>query len=226
MARDEDRTCQEPDCARTRHTRGWCGMHYKRWLRTGSPVRGERPRTCTVAGCERDAKSRGWCHAHYQQWRRHGDGSALRPLRSSGPCCIDGCDRQRYARGYCNTHYRRWLATGDARPDEPIRVVTGAGFENHGYWVVPVAPEQRWLVGGDYQAFEHRLVMARHLGRPLSPDESVHHRNGIRTDNRLENLELWSSSHPAGQRVEEKVEHAVAILARYRPERLLSSSPN
>ncbi len=224
LAMSEHR-CTIDDCDRAHYARGWCGMHYKRWLRTGSPIRGASPSSCAVDDCHRQAKSRGWCHAHYQRWRQNGDVRAHVPLRAGGPCSVDGCDRQRYARALCNTHYRRLLATGDARPEEPIRIVTGEGTLSHGYWKVPVPAAERWLVGGEAHALEHRLVMACTLGRALRDDEVVHHINGDRTDNRPTNLELWSTAHPRGQRVGDKVAFALHILRRYAPE-LLGEQPS
>jgi HNH endonuclease len=63
--------------------------------------------------------------------------------------------------------------------------------------------------------FEHILVAEDLLGRYLLDGETVHHRNGVRDDNRPENLELWTNPQPSGIRVSDTVEWARTILERY-----------
>ena len=64
---------------------------------------------------------------------------------------------------------------------------------------------------------EHSLVMANHLDRPLTRDERVHHKDGNKQNNALSNLELWSSTHPSGQRPADLVAFAWKVIAKYDP---------
>lgn len=214
--------CAAADCDRTVYARDYCTRHYKQLLRHGQVQPDVAPTACAVTGCDRRAVTRGWCHGHYLRWSRHGDVRAGVPLTrpTRDVCSLDGCDRGAHSATLCRSHYERRRKHGDPLAGTPFRTVTGQGSVSHGYMWVPVPPEKRQFVPpGRTQEFEHRLVMAELLGRPLLPDETVHHKNGDRLDNRPTNLELWTTAQPKGQRVADKLEFALQLLRRYEPER-------
>lgn len=85
------------------------------------------------------------------------------------------------------------------------------------YVLAPDHPRLAKSVAKKHQGYipEHILVMENHLGRYLEGDENIHHKNGIRHDNRIENLELWKTGQPAGHRVSDIINFAKYILERY-----------
>lgn len=155
--------------------------------------------SCLVDSCEKAVRSRGRCQAHYNLARIHGE-------LGLGDCEVEGCDGPRCFKGMCQMHYHRVRKYGSAGEGARLVNKKGDGNVQRGY--------RRFKIDGRV-ILEHRLVMERHLGRELLQEETVHHLNGETLDNRLENLELWSSSHPCGQRVEDKVAWAREILKTY-----------
>lgn len=152
---------------------------------------------------------------HYQR-RYHGRDmdAPVQVHRKKGEapatCVIERCDNLRaHADGLCPMHYQR---KKDGRDMLAPKLIRGGGWvDKSGYRRIK-SPDGRDLR-------EHRIVMEEMLGRPLEKWESVHHKNGVKADNRPENLELWVgwSSQPKGQRVEDLaafvVEHYPELAA-------------
>lgn len=202
-----NRACSVDGCGRKHFGCGLCNLHYKRQWKIERASTGPK---CLVDGCQKAHDSRGYCVDHYMEKRRSGFFEDV-PL-----CSVLNCSIPVAGRGYCHNHLRRVVTRGDPMPDVPFRVSGGGCVEKNGYRTISVLETEADKRGRkSRQVLEHRHIMQQSLGRPLLPGETVHHIDGDRLNNMLENLELWRTSHPSGQRVEDHLRWARETLAVY-----------
>ena len=101
---------------------------------------------------------------------------------------------------YFPQKYCSLSCTGKAAQETQFKKARGWSIDKNGYVILSKGGKS------GYGQPQHRAVMEEIIGRKLEPYETVHHKNGIRHDNRPENLELWSSRHGRGHRVEDEEE--------------------
>lgn len=121
--------------------------------------------------------------------------------------CECGCGQRtkmitsRFLRGHnrrgrkLSPEHKERIATATRGPNNP-RWGNGQKRSRKGYILMWLPDDHQFAEMRDVKgyALEHRLVVAESLGRPLLPEEVVHHRNEIHDDNRIENLELFENN--------------------------------
>ena len=161
--------------------------------------------TCSIEDCDETklkCNVKKLCSVHYDRWRRYGGG---RPK-----CRVPGCSSNFMAHRLCAKHYQRWKRHRTVRhPKYGTKTKTNDGYAR------VYLPDHPAVPKGEKRVLEHIVIMGKYLGRSLGDGETVHHKNGIRDDNRIENLELWNSRHPSGQRVSDLQKFAAEIIEEY-----------
>lgn len=227
----QKKPCQQDGCDQNAASKGYCETHYRR-LRNGgdmtAPIRHKvasyKGADCKEDGCDRPARAKGWCQMHWQRARKGVplDDPLRITMRNEGQCQHPGCPREQEVKFLCKVHYNRRYQGLDM--DAPVEMPKKYDVSRDrrgpeggyvqvrvpGHFGKPVANSRNWYD-------EHRYVWECYWGEPLGEGENIHHKNGFKDDNRLENLELWTVSQPAGQRAIDLLEWADAIIAKYEP---------
>lgn len=207
-----ERQCSYDGCSGSYYSKGFCLLHYQRFKK-GRPMDAPKRnyiRTddtfCIEDECKGPKQFSGHCERHARE-------KSLPPFDQE--CSLDGCDRPRknYKTGLCHTHYHWSTISKELIPFGRKKKNMEPYLNSSGYVMVYAPDHPNAQKSG--RCAEHTLAMSEHLGRALLPHENVHHKNGVRDDNRLENLELWSTSQPYGQRAKDKLAWAYEMIALY-----------
>lgn len=173
---------------------------------------------CSLEGCRSGVQAKRMCGKHYRAQL------VDTKMASERMCTVEACDRARHSNGICLMHYKRIRRNGTTvktpRHAGESDILPGYVRVMHDGYIRLVKYDTP--SGKPHRVMEHRAIMEKRLGRAMMVHENVHHINGKRDDNRPENLELWTTMQPSGQRVEDKVAWAREILATYSPVDLAS----
>lgn len=210
--------CSVDGCERAWTAQGLCQMHYWRKKKTGKTGPAEKLRgpkgTCSIPGCKRKNLARNMCNMHYRRWSKTGDaGPGYSTWECRHHCAIPGCHKKHVGLGLCAMHRMRLKTSGKVGAAKSSKGKKG-WFLNRGYKMLTGIKHPN-SSRNSTTIMEHVLVMSNLLGRPLKKGESVHHKNGVKDDNRIDNLELWVKTQPSGQRVKDRIADALWLLSQY-----------